>query len=310
MNMKTITIAPACLLALCLGFALQPAQAGTRSSANYQVPADTLDDGGRITVSAAYRNTGSVGGIGGVSTAPAPITTAKHSYIGQLYDPTNIVLAASPSPVNEGAAAQLGATVGMDDGTRLIPTPASVLWNVVAGPIASISPAGLATAAAVYQNTTATVGGRYLGRSNGLDVLVVNTLPDNYGSYAGDGLDDAWQVQYFGIGRLLACPICDPDLDGQNNRFEYTAGTIPTDANSRFRFRIEAVPGVRTIENLVFSPRLPTRTYWAEYRTNADAGTFVTVPSTSTSDVGLERTIKVLKATNTMRFYRIGITYP
>ncbi len=286
------------------------AWAGSRTSANYRVPADTADAGGRRATSAAYSNVGSVGGIGGVGTAPAPATVAKHSYVGQLYDVTSLALSANPSPVNEVAVTQLGALAVLDDATRLVPAPASVLWNVVSGPIASVTPGGLATAAPVYQNTSATVGGRFLGRSNGLDVLVVNILPDNFGTYAGDGLDDAWQVQYFGLDNANACPLCDPDLDSQNNRFEYTAGTIPTDFNSHFRFHIAAVPGNLTNQNLVFSPRFPSRSYVAQYRTNAGSGTFVPVPVTATSDAGTERTITDLRATNTARFYRIGITYP
>jgi hypothetical protein len=298
------------LLLLCALLLPAFAWAGSRSSANYRVTTDTLDDGGRRATSAAYRNDGSIGGIGGVGTAPAPVSTAKHSYIGQLYEASSLVLSATPSPVNEGNAAQLGLFALLDDATRLVPPPATVLWNVVAGPIASITPGGLATAAAVYQNTAATVGGRFLGLSNGLDVLVLNVLPDNFGTYAGDGIDDAWQVQYFGIGNANACPLCDPDLDLQNNRFEYVAGTIPTDFNSRFRFRIEAVPGISTNQDLVFSPRFPSRTYWAEFRTSADAGLFVPVPVTATSDAGSERTITDLQATDPARFYRIGITYP
>lgn len=284
------------------------AWAGARSSANYSIPTDTLDDGGLRSASAAYRNDGSVGGIGGVGTVSA--TTAKHSYIGQLYDVTGVVLTATPSPVNEEATTQLGLMAAVDDGTHVVPTPASVQWSVASGPIASITPGGLATAAAVYQNTTATVRGRYLGHSNSLDILVANILPDNFGAYAGDGLDDAWQVQYFGINNPDACPLCDPDLDLQNNRFEFIAGTIPTDFNSRFRFRIEAVPGITTNQNLIFSPRFPSRTYVAEYRPDAGSGTFVPVPVTSTSDAGTQRTITDLQATNVHRFYRIGITYP
>lgn len=100
-------------------------------------------------------------------------------------------------------------------------------------------------------------------------------------------------------------------MDGQNNRFDgNTTGTIPTDFDSRFRLRIEAVPGVVTNQDLIFSPRFPSRTYWAEFRTNAEAGVFGLVPVTSTSDAGPERTITDLRATNTTRFYRIGITYP
>jgi hypothetical protein len=38
-----------------------------------------------------------------------------------------------------------------------------------------------------------------------------NTLLGNFGSYAGDALDDAWQFQYFGLSNPLARPLLDPD---------------------------------------------------------------------------------------------------
>src|SRR5438876_4864776 len=81
--------------------------AATRTSANYSITTDTLDAGGGKAASANYSNDGSMGGIGGISTVGAPVETIKHSYIGQLYDVTNIVLAASPTTVNEGATRQI-----------------------------------------------------------------------------------------------------------------------------------------------------------------------------------------------------------
>src|SRR5437667_1245764 len=130
--------------------------AAPRTSASYSLTAETSDAGGRKTGSPAYANDGSIGGVGGLSTVAAPAQTAKHSYIGQLCDVTNLALAASPPSVNEGATTQLSARAAMDDGTVLNPTASSVAWRIAAGPINSINPAGLATAGLVYQNTAAT----------------------------------------------------------------------------------------------------------------------------------------------------------
>jgi hypothetical protein len=284
--------------------------AGSRSSAAYNVPADTIDAGGRRATSANYTIDGSVGSIGGIGTAVAPATTAKHSYIGQLYDVTNIVVAANPANVNEGATTQLSAAAALDDGTGLAPPASSVQWYVVNGPINSINAAGLATAGVVYQNTPATAGGRFLGRSNTVAIQVLDINPDNFGLYAGDGIDDAWQVQYFGVGNPQALPGGDPDGDGQTNRYEYIVGTIPTDPASLFRLRIEKVGGFPLRKNLIFSPRFPSRTYTPEYRVNVDSGVFAPVPLISTSDVGVERTVTDLQATNDHRFYRIRVTFP
>lgn len=302
------TILPALGFALLLAAA--PAQASSRSSAAYSIPADTIEAGGRRVTSAAYTIDGSLGGIGGIGTAAAPATTAKHSYIGQLYDLTNVIITASPATVNEGATRQLAATATLDDGTALTPALTDVTWSVVNGPITSVNASGLATAGLVYENTPATVQGAYFGRAGTLGLIVLNVNLDNFGLYAGDGLDDAWQVQYFGLNNPLALSGQDPDGDGQTNRYEYIVGTIPTDPNSLFRLRIEAVPGQPTRKNLIFSPRFPSRTYTPEFRLNVEAGPFALIPMTSTADAGIERTVTDLQAIDPRRTYRILVTFP
>jgi hypothetical protein len=53
--------------------------------------------------------------------------------------------------------------------------------------------------------------------------------------YAGDGIDDTWQIHYFGHGNPNGLPLADPDGDGRNNLAEFLAGTDPT--------RPDAFPG-------------------------------------------------------------------
>jgi len=49
----------------------------------------------------------------------------------------------------------------------------------------------------------------------------------------GDGLPDAWQIQYFGSVRAAnAAPTADPDGDGLNNLEEYRLGTNPQNPDS------------------------------------------------------------------------------
>lgn len=302
-TMRLLTLATACLLPFVSG-------AGTRSSANYSVPADTTDAGGSRTTSAAYTIDGSIGGIGGVGTVGAPATTAKHSYIGQLYEVTGLALTASPTNVNEGATRQLAAQAVLDDATALTITPASVGWSVLNGPVSSITPAGLATAANVYQDTVATVQGSYLTRVATLGLLVLNVGNDDFGSYAGDGLDDAWQVQYFGLNNPLAGPGQDPDADGQNNGYEHIVGSIPIDGTSYFRLRIERVSGQPTHRDLIFSPRVAGRTYTPQYKLGLDAPQFLDLGGTSTTDIGPTRTVTDLNAVESNKVYRVRISLP
>jgi len=185
-----------------------------------------------------------------------------------------------------------------------------VSWNILAGPISSISLSGLATAANVYQNTLATVQGSFLGRTGTLGLTVLNVGFDDYGTYAGDGLPDDWQVQYFGENNPAGGAGADPDGDGQNNKFEYTAGLIPTDPNSVFRLRIEPVFAQPTHKNLLFSPRFADRTYIVQFRLSLIAGNWQPLPGTTQADVGLERTVTDLNAVEPEKFYRVEITKP
>ena len=55
-------------------------------------------------------------------------------------------------------------------------------------------------------------------------ITVLDWQGDSFGSYAEDGLSDAWQVNYFGINSSAAVAAADPDQDGQDNAFEYLSG--------------------------------------------------------------------------------------
>lgn len=284
--------------------------AGSMSSARYSVAADSLDCAGRKTTSASYSNTGSAGGVVGSSTVAAPVESARHGYVGQLYDISSLAVSANPTNVNEGAMRPLRAAARLEDGTLLNLSGTSVAWSVAGGPIQSVSAAGVATAGWVYQDTVASVQGAYQGYTGSLGLLVRNVGNDDYGTYAGDGLDDAWQVQNFGENSPNGMASADPDGDGQNNRYEEMVGSIPTDGNSYFRFRIEPVPGQATQMRLIFSPRVGGRTYAVQARGDAGSGAFADLVSFSVLDAGLERAVTDLDATGTNKFYRVQITKP
>ena len=203
------------------------ALAGPRTSASYYVATDTANIGAIRSASATYTIVSNVGDVTGISTA-APAQIAKQGYIAQLYDVTGLTLTAASLTVNETATVELTARQMLDDDTFLAIAPITVNWSVVSGPISGISAVGLATAGAVYQNTPASVQGS-LGGFTGLSSLtVIETIPDNFGSYAGDGLTDNWQVQYFGLNNPLGGPNMDPDGDGLINLTEFAFGTDPT----------------------------------------------------------------------------------
>jgi hypothetical protein len=163
----------------------------------------------------------------------------------------------------------------------------------------------------VYENTSARVQGTFQLMSDLFDLTVLNTLPDNYPGYAGDGLDDDWQYGYFGAPpNTNAGPLMDPDGDSQNNRFEFTAGIVPTDPLSRFLLRVEPVAGQPTQKCLVFSPLVTGRNYEILTSTTLLGDSWTALSGGSVSDNGEERSVIDPNADEGRKFYRVEITKP
>lgn len=232
--------------------------AGSSASANYTTTTEALDAGGRAATSASYANDSSIGAIGGIVTLSS--YTSRAGFPGQLYDTGNSLEVTAPfSYISESVGTQLTVRRICTDTTLLTLAPTAVTWSS-AGPL-SITTAGIASGNAVYQDTAATAIATLGAASGNLALNVVDSSPDNYGSYAGDGLPDSWQFSNFGLNNTNAAPTVDADKDGQDNRLEYLATTLPLDASSRLRFRIELVPGNPSWRRLVFSPYSSNRTY-------------------------------------------------
>ena len=300
--MKT-TIVLLCLVSGTAAFA------GQRASTNYSITADTVDAAGSRATSANYTNAGSASLLAGISTIAAPAEIAKSGYIGQLYDIAGLIVNSATPTVNEGASLQLGAWQLLDDATFLTTDPGAVTWSIVSGPLTGIAVSGLATAGLVFENTSATVSGTFGAFTGSLNFTVLDSIPDNFGAYAGDGLGDDWQVQYFGQNNPLAAPALDPDGDGQTNQFEFTAGLIPNDPASVFHLSLAPVPGEPLRKKVIFSPRLDGRTYIVESRLTL-ADPWQPLVSSTQSDNGTERTVTDFNATGAKKFYHVEITKP
>ncbi len=301
----TILFIPAILIPMA------PLHAGGRSSANYSVAADSTESGGRRVVSASYTVDASIGGITGITTSVTPVQTVKAGYIGQITEVSALQLAATPTTVNETATRQLGGAALLDDLTTYAIPAASITWSIVNGPLNSISTSGLATAGTVYQDTPATAQGIYAGSIGTLSLSVLNVSNDDIPGYTGDGLDDAWQVQYFGLGNPAAAPAFDADLDGQDNLFEFIAGINPISGDSRFLIQNTPVPSQPGQMNIVISPRLLGRTYTVKVSpTLGPDAVWTTLTGSTTTDNGTERTITDPNASGPAKFYRVEIVKP
>ena len=298
----------AALLALC--GVCSAAHAGPRSSASYGIVTESFDVGGGRSASALYSVDASIGPVTGISTAAAPEVTAKHGYIGQLYDVTGLTLTAATLNVNEGATSQLGAWQALDDATFLAVPAASVAWSVASGPLTGVNAGGLATAGIVFQDTAATVQGVFSGNIGTLALTVKNVNTDDYGTYAADGIDDAWQNQFFGLNNPNAAPTVDFDGTGQTNLFKYLAGLDPLDPNSRFTLTLAPVAGQPAQKNVIFTPRLIDRTYTVTFKTDLNAATWTPLPGGIVTDAGQQRTVTDPAATGATKFYHVEITKP
>lgn len=290
--MKFRAYHPRALLALLVG--ATTSFAATPTLVNGAVSAGGRQAVGLIVVDSA------IGGLGG--SASMGTFLARHGVVGQLTDVASVGVSASATTVNEGATSQLSALANFTDGTVLPLAAASVAWSVSGGGLASVNAAGLATAAIVYQNTNGIARADYLGQFGTLTLSVLNVNNDDFGTYAGDGIDDAWQVQYFGIGNANAAPTADPDGDGQNNLFEYLAGTDPTSAASTFSLAIAR-------KTISFTPVTSGRTYVVEFATNLTTKNFTPLSGTPVDNAGT-RSFTDNNATDAARYYRVKITLP
>jgi hypothetical protein len=289
-------------------FAAAALHAGPRSSDSYAIRTDSADSGGTRTSSAAYTHDGTLGGLTGVSSVAAPAQVAKAGYIGQLYDVTSLQITATPATIDEAGTRQLSAGLLLDDATTLAVYAGDVVWNVTEGPISSINSTGLATARVVYQNTPATAQALYQGASGTLDLTVLDTLSDNFGIYASDGIDDAWQATFFGVNNPDAGATKDPDGDSQNNFFEFIAGLNPTDPSSVFKVTFSIPPGQPNHRRVVFGPRLDDRAYNVLITNDFINWSYLTSPTVS--DNGTQRTVTDVNASGSRQFYRVVITRP
>jgi hypothetical protein len=206
-----------------------PALAG--NSTDYSLEPAVLDGGGTAGSSTDYALNPSIGPGAAGSSADYAL---RGGFSGMLSDASSLVLAAAGAAgsMNERATLQLEARIRYDDGSvaPLALPVEDLTWSVANGPLTAISSVGLATAGSVYQDTPAAARAIYQGVDGRLPITVRNLTNDDFGSYAADGLPDAWQVQYFGESGLqtVAGADANPDADGLTNFQEYAFGLDPS----------------------------------------------------------------------------------
>ncbi len=159
-----------------------------------------VDLGGTVQTFGDARNVGFVGTPGSVATADGGNIVARQGGVAMVYNATGYTVAANPSVINEAGAtpesstrATLSARIVFDD-ESFDEAGVPVTWSPVTNQVITVSPEGVAQAQAVYEDTVAAFGGTVAGVPATNFLTVVNVLPDNFGAWAGDTFDDAWEI--------------------------------------------------------------------------------------------------------------------
>jgi Tol biopolymer transport system component len=103
-----------------------------------------------------------------------------------------------------------------------------------------------------------------LDHNQASDVFVLGLAPPAFVDSDGDGMDDAWEMQYFGT--LARNGTGDFDGDGVSDLVEFQTGTDPTDPMSYFHATVVSTgPSHGTI---ISWPAVPGRTYHVQFKSN------------------------------------------
>lgn len=276
------------------------------SGGPYSITAASLDPAGGRSTTASYRHDSNLGSTAS-QTASSTSYQGAAGYSSMLRDAVGFQLI--PGTVAEAAATQLSLRQVLDDGTNTAVSAAAATWSVTSGP-ASVNATGLVTAQSVAADTAASVQITLGSLTSTAMLTVQNTIEDNFGIYASDGVNDAWQLQYFGPNNPLAGPTHDPDGDGLSNLFEFTAGLLPNSSASRFTVTMEAVPGQPGQKRVTFQPANAGRTFTLLKSTTLGAGGWTPVAGASVTGNNSSRSLTDLSASEPRAFYKVQITLP
>lgn len=302
--MKKLTLP--CLAAAAM-LAARVGLCGTQSSTNYTALSDAADAGGGRAASASYTADTALGSLGAAADA-GPDLLLKSGFVGQLTDVTNLAVTAATAAIDEGATNALAGIACLDDGTLTVLDGNEIAWLSPAFPVGTLSAAGSAATLAVFADSAASVTGRYFGVSGAVAFVVRNSDPDNFGTYAGDGLPDAWQARWFGVGNPDAAPHANPDHDAYDNAQEHAALTDPTNAASFFA--IAAVSHSPAGLVVSFGPTSAARAYRLLYTSDLSTGNWTELPGSSWAPGAAGAMALADTTAAPSRFYRVAIRVP
>ncbi len=272
----------------------------------YSITSDGLSAAGGRTSSATYEDDTSAGGTASENTASEDYDAAS-GQSATLRDA--IGLTPGPLKIPEGSVTSLGLYQLLDDSTLLATSSLGAVWSRISGPL-TLTSGGSATTEAVFSNQTAQVQLVLNSITISGSITIEDSIADNFGSYAADGIGDDWQVHYFGQNSPNAAPGLDPDGDGHTNLFEFTAGLLPNSGASRFGVVLEEVPGQPGMKRLSFQPAMSGRTFTLLKSTTLAPGSWQIVPGVTASGNNGTLMLTDPAASGARAFYQVRIDLP
>ena len=232
----------------------------SRSSGSYRVESESISAGVSEGTSPTFEST-SGAGLPPPAEQTSPTYEATPDLSGQLSVPLGFALA-GPLTVVEGESAQYYPAIALDDGTyQSLGLEGASFTLLTTSAYAQLSTEGALTTSFLPQAETLTLQVNQGPAQATRQITVKDTLKDNFGPYAGDGLDDAWQFLWFGPHDPAGLAQADADGDGFTNAYEHLTGTAPTDRSSAFRLSLQQAP-----EEGSLSLRLPALLTGRRYR--------------------------------------------
>lgn len=120
----------------------------------------------------------------------------------------------------------------------------------------------------------------------------------------GDGMDDAWEMRYFG-NLAAANPLSDNDADGQTDLSEFLAGSLPNDPTSRFEVTAHSHSlGFLDAASITFTSS-PNRIYSIESSTTLQSPWSGSPLGTFPPSAGPTTTKTVFHGGGARRFFRV-----
>ena len=250
--------------------------------------------------------------------ARPPVLTPALAHSSANYSITAGITEGGGRPASSAAYSQ-SASVGAIAGTANVASPSETAKNGFLGQIYNVTGFQLnAPGTTVNENGTIQLTGnatlddatRLALPASAVTFSVVGG-PIVSVTYAGDGIDDAWQVQYFGAPpNPNAGPLVDYDGTGQNNLFKYLAGLDPLDPTSRFVLSVAEVPGQPGQKQLMLTPVFGGHVYTVQTASSLTQPAWTTLTTMVSSDNGTTRTVTDTGAAAAPRFYRVLVSYP